>query len=188
VFVDIIFAYFSGSDPDSGVTSYEVAWGSGPGLVDVSDFEEVINTTIWRAKVKEGALEKGKKYFATVRAINGAGLLSDWLSSDGIVVGKSEYVFDNSSKASFFFDTVNVNDNGTRKDGGVGQTYGTLDVPKGAVEDEVKLRCYSLDEKALDENKTEEGPVSNPSKTKPKVRLTPFFTRTFIFYIKANRV
>lgn len=81
-----------------------------------------------------------------------------------------------------------MNDNGTRKDGGVGQTYGTLDVPKGAVEDEVKLRCYSLDEKALDENKTEEGPVSNPSKTKPKVRLTPFFTRTFIFYIKANRV
>lgn len=61
MFVDIIFAYFSGSDPDSGVTSYEVAWGSGPGLVDVSDFEEVINTTIWRAKVKEGALEKGKK-------------------------------------------------------------------------------------------------------------------------------
>ena len=151
------------------MTSYEVAWGTGPGLGDVKDFEEVINITVWRAKVTDGALEVGKKYYATVRATNGAGLLSDWLSSNGIVVGKSEYVFDNLTKASFFFDTVNVNDNGTRKDGGVGQTYGTLTVPEGAVEEEVKLRCYSLDEKTLEGNKTEEGPVSNPSKTKPKV-------------------
>ena len=60
MFVDIIFAYFSASDPDSGVTSYEVAWGTGPNLVDVSDFEEIINNTIWRAKLKDGALEGGK--------------------------------------------------------------------------------------------------------------------------------
>ena len=151
------------------MTSYEVAWGTEPGLADVKDFEEVINITVWRAKLNDGALEVGKKYYATVRATNGAGLLSDWLSSNGIVVGKSEYVFDNSTKASFFFDTVNVYDNGTRKDGGVGQTYGTLTVPEGAVKEEVKLRCYSLDEKNLNENKTEEGPVSDPSKTKPKV-------------------
>ncbi|KAL9987450.1 hypothetical protein ACROYT_G001763 [Oculina patagonica] len=181
VFVDIIFAYFFASDPDSGVTSYEVAWGTGPNLVDVSDFEEVINNTIWRAKVKDGALEVGKKYYATVRATNGAGLLSDWLSSDGIVVGKSEYVFDNSSKASFFFDTVNVNDDGTREDGGVGKTYGTLTVPEGAVEEEVKLRCYSLDEKTLNKNKTVEGPVSNPGKTKPK----QFMLGNYSFQIKA---
>lgn len=151
------------------MTSYEVAWGTGPDLVDISDFEEVINTTVWRAKLRDGALEIGKKYYATVRATNGAGLLSERLSSDGIIIGKSEYLFDNSSTASFFFDTVNVNDNGTRKDGGVGQTYGTLTVPEGAVKEEVKLRCYSLDEKTLSQNQTEEGPVSNPTKTKPKV-------------------
>ena len=104
-----------------------------------------------------------------MRATNGAGLLSDHLSSNGIVVGKSEYVFDDSSKASFFFDTVNVNDDGSRKDGGVGKTYGTLSVPEGAVEEEVKLRCYSLDEKTLEENTTEEGPVSDPKRTAPKV-------------------
>ncbi|KAL9987468.1 hypothetical protein ACROYT_G001781 [Oculina patagonica] len=181
VFLDIIFAYFYARDLESGVTSYEVAWGTGPGLVDVKDFEEVINITVWRAKLKDGALEVGKKYYATVRATNGAGLLSDWLSSNGIVVGKSEYVFDNSTKASFFFDTVNVNDNGTRKDGGVGQTFGTLTVPEGAVEEEVKLRCYSLDEKTLNGNKTEEGPVSNPSKTKPK----QFMLGNYSFQIKA---
>ncbi len=171
------------------MTSYEVAWGTGPNLVDVTDFEEVINTTIWRAKVKDGTFEVGKMYYATVRATNEAGLLSDWLSSDGIVVGKSEYIFDNSSKASFFFDTVNVNDDGTREDGGVGKTYGTLTVPEGAVEEDVKLRCYSLDEKTLNGNKTEEGPVSNPSKTKPKVRrISPFWLEKTVRLYWCRRV
>ena len=179
VFVDIIFAYFSASDPESDVTSYEVAWGTAPGLTDVKDFEEVTNTTIWLAKFKDNALEVGKKYYATVRATNGAGLLSDRLSSNGIVVGKSEYTFDNKSSAEFFFDTVNVNENGSRKDGGVGKTYGTLTVPEGAVKGEVKLRSYSLDEKTMDQNKTEEGPVSNPKFTKPKVCVSPSI-RSFI--------
>lgn len=169
MFVDIIFAYFAASDPESDVTSYEVAWGTAPGKTDVKEFEEVTNTTIWLAKFKDDALGKGNKYFATVRATNGAGLLSDKLSSNGIVVGKSEYIFDNKSSASFFFDTVNMNENGSRKDGGVGQTYGTLTVPQGAVEGQVKLRSYSLDNNELTKNKTEEGPVSNPKDTKPKV-------------------
>ena len=151
------------------MTSYEIAWGTWPNLTDISDFEEVINTTVWRAKLKDSTLEKGKKYYATVRATNGAGLLSQRLSSNGIIVGKTEFIFDNSSTGSFFFDTVNVNDDGTRKDEGVGQTYGTLTVPEGAVKDEVKLRCFSLDQNTLSKNKTEEGPVSNPTKTKPKV-------------------
>ncbi|KAJ7389337.1 hypothetical protein OS493_032194 [Desmophyllum pertusum] len=163
VFVDIIFAYFSASDPES------------------DDFEEVTNTTIWLAKFKENTLEIGNKYYATVRATNGAGLLSDRLSSNGIVVGKSEYLFDNSSTAEFFFDTVNVNENGSRKDGGVGKTYGTLTVPEGAVDGEVKLRSYSLDDKMMDKNKTEEGPVSNPKYTRPK----QFMLGNYSFVIKA---
>ena len=164
------------------MTSYEVAWGTAPGLTDVKEFEEVTNTTIWLAKFKDNALEVGKKYYATVRATNGAGLLSDRLSSNGIVVGKSEYTFDNKSSAEFFFDTVNVNENGSRKDGGVGKTYGTLTVPEGAVEGEVKLRSYSLDEKTMDQNKTEEGPVSNPKYTKPKVCFSVYpFSLLFIF-------
>ena len=51
-FLDIIFAYYRAHDPDSGVTSYEVAWGTAPGKIDVWDYEEVGNTTIWFAKVK----------------------------------------------------------------------------------------------------------------------------------------
>jgi len=63
-------------------------------LTDVKDFEEVTNTTIWLAKFKDNPLEVGKKFYAAARATNGAGLLSDRLSSNGIVVGKSEYPFD----------------------------------------------------------------------------------------------
>ncbi|XP_068740821.1 uncharacterized protein [Montipora capricornis] len=181
VFVDIIFAYFAAKDPDSDVTSYEVAWGTSPGLNDVNEFEEVTNTTIWLAKFNDNALGVGEKYFATVRATNGAGLLSEKLSSNGIVVGKSEYVFDNESSASFFFDTVNVNEDGSRKDGGIGQTYGTLSVPQGAVEAEVKLRSFSLDDDTLNQNETEEGPVSNPKVTKPK----QFMLGNYSFVIKA---
>ena len=172
------------------MTSYEVAWGTAPGLTDVKKFEEVTNTTIWLAKFKDNALEVGRKYYATVRATNGAGLLSDRLSSNGIVVGKSEYTFDNKSSAEFFFDTVNVNENGSRKDGGVGKTYGTLTVPEGAVEGEVKLRSYSLDEKTMDQNKTEEGPVSNPKYSKPKVCFSvhPFILLFIMFIIASSTI
>jgi hypothetical protein len=149
-----------------------VAWGTAPGLIDVKEFEEIGNTTTWFAKFKDNALEKKKKYFATVRASNKAGLLSEPMSSDGIIVGKSEYIFDKNASASFFFDTVNVKTDGTREDGGVGKTYGTLDVPVGAVDGEIKLQCYSLDNKTLASNKSEDGPVSNPTVTKPKV--TPY--------------
>ena len=157
------------NDPDSGVTSYEVAWGTGPNLTDISDYEEIINTTVWRAKLKDAALEIRKRYYATVRATNGAGLLSERLSSDGVIVGKTEFTFENSSKGSFFFDTVNVNDDGKRNDGGVGQTYGTMTVPEGSVKERVTLRCYRLDDETISKNETEEGPVVNPADTKPKV-------------------
>ena len=146
-----------------------MAWGTAPNLIDMKIFEEVENTTIWFAKFEDGTLKKGNRYYASARAINGAGLLSEILSSNGVVVGKSEYIFDNKTAASFFFDTVNVNVNGTREDGGVGKTYGTLDVPEGAFQEEMKLRCYSLDEEAQSKNASDEGPISNPTKTAPKV-------------------
>ncbi|KAK3735001.1 hypothetical protein QZH41_001674 [Actinostola sp. cb2023] len=65
VFLDIIFAYFKASDPDSGVTSYEVAWGTAPGKVDTKDFEEIGNTTTWFAQFNDDGLKKNTKYYAT---------------------------------------------------------------------------------------------------------------------------
>ncbi|XP_031557393.1 uncharacterized protein LOC116294015 [Actinia tenebrosa] len=181
VFLDIIFAYFKASDENSDISSYEVAWGTAPGLTDIKEYEEIVNTTIWYAKFKNNTLEKKKKYFATVRASNKAGILSEPMSSDGIIVGKSEYTFDKNASASFFFDTVNVKTDGTREDDGVGQTYGTLEVPKGAVDGEVKLQCYTLGDETVASNKSEDGPLSNPSTTKPK----QFMLGNYSFQIKA---
>ncbi|EDO42273.1 predicted protein [Nematostella vectensis] len=181
-FVDIMFAYFSGSDPDSGILSYEVAWGSAPGLSDVGQYVEIGNTTTWYVKLKDNALKKGHRYYATVRTTNKAGLMSEPMSSDGVVVGKTEYLFDKNTSASVFFDTVNMNVDGTRKDKGVGKTYGTLDIPEGAVgDDEVKLKCYSLDEKTIKSNMSEDGPVSDPEVTKPG----QFMIGNYSFQIKA---
>lgn len=141
----------------------------------MKDYEEILNTTVWFSEYKDNELKKGTKYYATVRATNKAGLLSDPMSSNGVQVGKSEYILGKNDSASFFFDAVNANPNGTRRDGGVGETYGTLDVPEGALKDKVKLTCYSLDQNTIKSNSSDVGPVSNPEMTKPKV-LQLFFS------------
>ena len=41
VFVDVIFAYFAAIDPESGVTSYEVAWGTAAGSTDIKDSKKL---------------------------------------------------------------------------------------------------------------------------------------------------
>ncbi|XP_048588903.1 uncharacterized protein LOC125572440 [Nematostella vectensis] len=128
-----LLKYYKASDPESGISPYEIEWETSPGLKDINPFEAVKNTTVWYTKLKDNELLKGKKYFVTVRATNKTGLISEAMSSNGVTVGKSEYTFDHDTSASFFFDTDNVNENnGTRKDF-VGQIYGTMDVPRGAV-------------------------------------------------------
>ena len=111
---------------------------------------------------------KGRKYYVTVKAINGAGLESEPMTSNGIVVGKTEFVFAKNDSGSFFFDTVNVNSNETKeKDSGIGNTFGTLEVPVGAVEDEVKFQVYSLGEKEMKNGTDDNTAVVDPEVVKP---------------------
>ena len=111
---------------------------------------------------------KGRKYYVTVKAINGAGLESEPMTSNGIVVGKTEFVFGKNDSGSFFFDTVNVNSNETKEDdSGIGNTFGTLDVPVGAVEGEVKFQVYSLDGKEMKDGMVDNTTVVDPEIVKP---------------------
>ena len=111
---------------------------------------------------------KGPKYYVTVKAINGAGLESEPMTSNGIVVGKTEFVFGKNDSGLFFFDTVNVNLNGMKeKDSGIGNTFGTLEVPVGAVEDEVKFQVYSLGEKEMKNGTDDNTTVVDPEIVKP---------------------
>lgn len=77
------------SDPDSPVVRYEFAVGTAPGLVDVTGgFRDAGSLS---TGVAGGlTLQDGQTYYATVRAISGAGLVSAPVSSDGVTVDTTE--------------------------------------------------------------------------------------------------
>ena len=98
------------------------------------------------------------------------------MTSNGIVVGKTEFVFAKNDSGSFFFDTVNVNSNETKEKGsGIGNTFGTLDVPSGAVEDEVKFQVYSLGDQEFKDGTDDNTTVVDPEIVQPpKVRICKY--------------
>jgi hypothetical protein len=177
----MLFGNWAAEDPESGIVSYEIAWGSSPGLDDIWEFQEIGNAEAYYAKFKHGYLVKGRRYYITVKAINAAGLESEPVTSNGIIVGKTEFVFAKNDSGSFFFDTLNVNANETKeKDSGVKSTFGTLEVPTGAVTDEVKFLVYSLSEKDMKNGTDDNITVVDPDVVKPAkvgdIKCNFFFT------------
>ena len=165
-----MFGNWEAVDPESGVVSYEIGWGSKSGLDDVWEFQEIGNASRWYAKFGDGRLKKGDKLYVTVKAINGAGLESEPMTSNGITVGKTEFIFSKNDSGSFFFDTANIDSNATRKN--VGDTFGTVDVPTGAVDEDVKFQIYSLGEKELKNGTDDNTTVVDPKVVKPqKVKI-----------------
>ena len=169
MFTNVLFGNWAATDPESDVVSYEVGWGSAPGLDDVWEFQEVGKVTTWYANVQDGDLVKGSRYYVTVRAINGAGLESKIGFSNGVVVGKTEVVLSKNESGLFFFDTVNINnDDGLTEDSEIGNTFGSLKIPRGAVDEKTKFRCFSLSEMEL-----KNGTVNNMSVVDPAVVRPP---------------
>ena len=106
------------------------------------------------------------------------------MTSNGITVGKTEFVFSKNDSGSFFFDTVNVDTNETREDAEVGNTFGTVDVPSGAVDNEVKFRVYSLGQEELKNGTNNTTSIVDPEVARPpkvvaKIR-EKIFTRGFV--------
>jgi hypothetical protein len=157
------------------VVSYEIGWGTEPGLDDVWEFQEIGNASRWYAKFDSGGLEKGHTFYVTVKAINGAGLESEPMTSNGITVGKTEFTFSKNDSGSFFFDTVNVDLNETRAETEIGNTFGTVNVPAGAVEDEIKFQMYSLGEKEIKNSTFQNTTVVDPQVVKPP-KVSVFLT------------
>ena len=182
VFTNVIFGNWDAEDPESGVVSYEIGWGSEPGLDDVWEFQEIGNASRWYGKFGDEGLEKGRKFYVTVKAINGAGLESEPMTSNGITVGKTEFVFARNDSGSFFFDTVNVDENETREDTEVGNTFGTVDVPAGAVGDDVKFQMYSVGDKEFKNGTDDNTTIVDPKVIKPPKH---FKLGDYSFQIKA---
>ena len=149
------------------MVSYEIGWGTQPGLDDVWEFQEIGNASRWYAKFDNDGLERERKFYITVKAINGAGLESEPMISNGIIVGKTEFVFSKNDSGSFLFDTANVDSNATREDTEVGNTFGTVDVPSGAVDEEVKFQMHSLGETELKNGTDGNTTVVDPEIVKP---------------------
>lgn len=81
---DRLHAIWSASDPDSGITAYQVSIGSWAGGRDVIDWTDVgTSTELTRTGL---SLMEGVTYYLNVRARNGVGTWSATGSSDGILV------------------------------------------------------------------------------------------------------
>ena len=100
------------------------------------------NFTTWFASLDDHALQEGQTYYLSVRAINRAGLESNLVSSNGVVIGKTEFVLSENQSGIFFFDVVEIYTNGSREASTIKSTFGTLEIPKGAVENKTKFQCF----------------------------------------------
>ena len=132
------------------------------------------NFTTWFASLEDHALQEGQTYYLSVRAINGAGLESNLVSSDGVVIGKSEFVLSKNQSGFFFFDVVEINSDGSRKASSIKNTFATLQIPEGAVANKTRFRCFHV--KEIDA-KLENASIVDPGTVPPsKVfkKIVPF--------------
>ncbi len=81
---DTLHASWSASDPETGITEYQYAIGTQPGLTDTADWTSAGTATeITRSGL---TLTSGTTCYISVKAKNGAGMWSDVGVSDGILV------------------------------------------------------------------------------------------------------
>ncbi len=82
-----LHASWAASDPQSGIAKYEYAIGTAPGLTNVVNWTSAgTDTQVTRSGLN---LTEGGVYYFSVRATNGAGLVSAVGVSDGIIIDSS---------------------------------------------------------------------------------------------------
>ena len=79
-------ASWESSDPESGIAEYQYAIGTSPGSSDVIGWTSIGTAT--GVTREDLLLERGKEYFFSVKAKNGAGAWSSAGSSDGITINQ----------------------------------------------------------------------------------------------------
>jgi hypothetical protein len=79
----LLVSWFGFSDPTGSSLDYAVAFGTRPCGTEVRGFQPVGNVSFHEASGL--SLTRGQRYYATVRATNGAGL-STHVSSDGVLI------------------------------------------------------------------------------------------------------
>ena len=83
---DTIIVSWSGEDGLSGIDYFETSLGTSAGDDDAVAWTEIDNPNVFSNELQGLGLENGTTYFASVRAIDIAGNLSDVLSGDGVLI------------------------------------------------------------------------------------------------------
>lgn len=69
-------------DSNSAITNYEISFGTSSGATDIQNWTSTTNLNFETLPL---SLIENQLYFANLRATNGAGLVSDYSSTDGVV-------------------------------------------------------------------------------------------------------
>jgi uncharacterized lipoprotein YddW (UPF0748 family) len=70
------------SDSNSAISNYEISFGTSFGATDIQNWTSTTNLNFESLPL---TLIENQQYFANLRAINGAGLVTDFISTDGVV-------------------------------------------------------------------------------------------------------
>lgn len=70
------------TDSNSGIVAYEISFGTSLGGTEIQNWTSTSNLNFESLPV---SLIENQQYYANLRAINGAGLVSDFVSSDGVI-------------------------------------------------------------------------------------------------------
>ena len=163
-FTDILMASYEGEDLETRIMDYVLRFGSTPGAEDFTAPFTGGNSTFngvfagpFVAQPSEGAV-----VYATVYAVNEVGLASDSMSSDGMVVGKSDIVATPGSDTTMLMDTIALtDDNVTTLDPPT--TIASVHMPEGAVDTDTRMFGGAVAEEDINS-----GAAINASATTPR--------------------
>lgn len=80
------------------------------------------------------------------------------------MIAKTEFVLSKNQSGVFFFDIMDIYSNGSRKASEIKSTFGTLQIPVGAVENKTRFQCYRVAH--IDAN-VEEASIVDPEIVRP---------------------
>ena len=139
-FLNIALASYNAIDNETSIRDFVFSLGTAPGLSDLLAEESGGNATMNGVVNRpfDMAPVEGTKMFANVWAINEVGLASAVMSSDGVVIGKSEVTLNRGQGSTISLDTAaaspsDENEDPNDPDELPDKTVAAVDFPPGAV-------------------------------------------------------
>lgn len=164
-YLDSLFGSWDARDEEAqDALLYEYSVGVTPGGAEV--LTPSITAEASFAIFGAEHLEPNTTYYTSVRAIGPTGLISEWMHSDGIVVGKSEGVANPTEETVIGFDLLNLADESSPAQGDGDReaiTVGAVVIPPGAVSTPTRIVAGVLARDAADDA----ADVSDPSTEAP---------------------